>query len=180
MHSRLTGTAASSQGQTLAEKLLSRASSRQLYAGQLAVCTPDAAIGTDGSVPMALDYFRAMQEDGSLALPASAQQLIFALDHYGEASGERALALQSITREYAVREGITLFEVGEGIGHQLMLERGHVLPGQLAVGADSHATSYGALNAFGTGIGSSDLAGILKCGQIWLRVPASIRVVLVG
>lgn len=175
-----TRTAAALQGQTLAEKLLSRASLRRVYAGQLAVCTPDVAMGTDASVPMALDYFRAMQEDGTLTSPASAAQLVFALDHYGAVSGERALALQALTREYAASEGITLFEVGEGIGHQLMLERGHVLPGQLAVGADSHATSYGALNAFGTGIGSSDLAGIFKCGQIWLRVPQSIKVVLTG
>lgn len=164
----------------MAEKLLSRASGQHLLAGQLAVCTPDAAMGTDGSVPMALDYFRAMQTDETLTSPTRADQLVFALDHYGPGSGERALALQSVAREYALREGITVFEVGEGIGHQLMLERGRVLPGQLAVAADSHATSYGALNAFGTGIGSSDLAGIFKCGQLWLRVPQSIKVVLSG
>jgi 3-isopropylmalate/(R)-2-methylmalate dehydratase large subunit len=180
MDSQSKRTAAAPQGQTLAEKILSRAASRRLYAGQLAICTPDVAMGTDASVPMALDYFRAMQKDGVLASPANAAQLVLALDHYGPASGERALALQSLTREYAVREGIALFEVDEGIGHQLMLERGRILPGQFAVGADSHATSYGALNAFGTGIGSSDLAGIFKCGQMWLRVPQSIKVVLGG
>lgn len=167
-------------GLTLAEKLLSRAAGRALRAGDLAICEPDAAMGTDGSIPMALDYFRDMQPDRSLPAPAAPERLIFALDHYGAASGERALALQQRARAYARCHGIRVFEVGEGIGHQLMLERGCALPGRLAVGADSHAVSYGAVNAFGTGIGSSDLAGILQCGQIWLKVPSSIRVYLTG
>ncbi|RLK31686.1 3-isopropylmalate dehydratase large subunit [Cupriavidus plantarum] len=173
-------TAATTRAQTLAEKLLSRAAGRTVYAGDLAICAPDAAMGTDGSIPMALDYFRDMQPDGTLPAPARAERLVFALDHYGPVSGERAMALQQRAREYAHAHGICTFEVGEGIGHQLMLERGRVLPGQLAVGADSHAVSYGALNAFGSGIGSSDLAGILQCGQLWLKVPGSIRVVLTG
>lgn len=173
-------TAATTRAQTLAEKLLSRAAGRTVYAGDLAICAPDAAMGTDGSIPMALDYFRDMQPDGTLPAPARAERLVFALDHYGPVSGERAMALQQRAREYAQAHGICTFEVGEGIGHQLMLERGRVLPGQLAVGADSHAVSYGALNAFGSGIGSSDLAGILQCGQLWLKVPGSIRVVLTG
>lgn len=171
------------RGQTLAEKLLSRAAGMTLYAGDLAICEPDAAMGTDGSIPMALDYFHAMQENAAedrLPAPARPERLVFALDHYGAVSGARAQALQARARDYAVAHGIGVFEVGEGIGHQLMLERGRVLPGQLAVGADSHAVSYGALNAFGTGIGSSDFAGILQCGQIWLKVPGSIRVVLTG
>ncbi|HKB55697.1 MAG TPA: aconitase/3-isopropylmalate dehydratase large subunit family protein, partial [Ramlibacter sp.] len=88
--------------------------------------------------------------------------------------------LQQRARDYALAYGVRTFEVGEGIGHQLMIERGLVLPGQVAVGADSHAVSYGALNAFGTGIGSSDFAGLLQCGQVWLIVPAAIRVTLHG
>ena len=172
--------AATARAQTLAEKLLSRAAGRMVYAGDLAICAPDAAMGTDGSIPMALDYFRDMQPDGTLPAPAQAERLVFALDHYGPVSGERAMALQQRARDYAQAHGICTFEVGEGIGHQLMLERGRVLPGQLAVGADSHAVSYGALNAFGSGIGSSDFAGILQCGQLWLKVPGSVRIVLTG
>ncbi|WP_295853418.1 aconitase/3-isopropylmalate dehydratase large subunit family protein [uncultured Xylophilus sp.] len=171
-----------SPGRTLAEHLLSRAAGRPVRAGELAVCTVDAAMGTDGSIPMALDYFRQMQPhaDAPLPPPAEPARLVFAMDHYGAASGPRALALQQIARDYAQRHSIAVFEVGEGIGHQLMLERGRVRPGTLVVGADSHAVSYGALNAFGTGIGSSDLAGVLQCNQVWLQVPASVRVVLRG
>jgi 3-isopropylmalate/(R)-2-methylmalate dehydratase large subunit len=170
-----------SGGQTLAEKLLSRAAGKRLRAGELAVCEVDQAMGTDGSIPMALDYLRQMQEEGAaLPGPARPERLSFAFDHYGATSGERALQLQERARGYAKAHGVRVFEVGEGIGHQLMLERGLALPGTLVVGADSHAVTYGALNAFGTGIGSSDLAGVLQCNQIWLKVPASLRIVLRG
>ena len=161
---------------TMAEKLLSGAAGRPVRAGQVVVCTVDAAMGTDGSVPMALDYLRQIGGGLTTPAPATPERLFFAFDHYGPQSGERALALQDVARQYAQHHGIRVFEVGEGIGHQLMLERGHVLPGQLVVGADSHAVSYGALNAFGTGIGSSDLAGVLRCSQVWLRVPGSLQV----
>ncbi|TWG79007.1 3-isopropylmalate/(R)-2-methylmalate dehydratase large subunit [Cupriavidus gilardii J11] len=168
-------------GRTMAEKLLSRAAGRYLRAGDLAICEPDATMGTDGSIPMALDYLRQMQPEGDpLPGPARPGSVVFALDHYGATSGARALALQDIARNYALAHGVGLFEVGEGIGHQLMLERGHALPGHLVVGADSHAVSYGALNAFGTGIGSSDLAGVLQCNQLWLKVPGALRIRLHG
>lgn len=171
---------AATRGQTLAEKLLSRAAGEAVYADDLAICAPHGAMGTDGSIPMALDYFRDMQPEGNLPPPAFPERLVFALDHYGAPSGEQALRLQDRARSYARAHGLCVFEVGEGIGHQLMLERGRVLPGQLVVGADSHAVSYGALNAFGSGIGSSDLAGIFQCGQLWLKVPGTLRIWLTG
>jgi len=165
----------------MSEQLLSRAAGVDLRAGDLAICEPDAAMGTDGSIPMALDYLRQMQDEGvPLPGPRHAGRVVFAFDHYGAASGARSLALQERARAYALAHGVRIFEVGEGIGHQLMMERGLVRPGQLVVGADSHAVTYGALNAFATGIGSSDFAGLLQCGQVWLKVPAAVRVVLCG
>jgi 3-isopropylmalate/(R)-2-methylmalate dehydratase large subunit len=164
-------------GLTIAEKILSRAAAQPVRAGDLVICTPDLAMGTDGSIPMALDYLERMRPG---AVPASPSQLVFALDHYGQSSGANALALQERARSYARQHGIHLYDEGDGISHQLILESGAARPGLLLVGADSHSTSYGALNAFATGIGSSDLAGILLCGQLWLKVPASIRVVLHG
>lgn len=171
----------SAPGKTMAEKLLSRAAAKDLRRGELAICNVDAAMGTDGSVPMALDYLRQMQPDGApLPAPCEAQRLCFAFDHYGPQSGAAALQLQARARSYAQTHGVLVFEVGEGIGHQLMIERGRVLPGELVVAADSHAVTYGALNAFGTGIGSSDLAGVMQCNQVWLKVPGSMRVTLRG
>ena len=165
--------------QTLAEKLLSRAAGHRVQAGELIVCRPDLALGTDGSIPMALDYLAELQ-DGEAGAPNDAGRLVFAFDHYDESSGPKALALQERARRYARAQGVAVFEMNEGIGHQRVLETGRALPGQLVVGADSHTTSYGAMNAFATGIGSSDLAGIMYCGQLWLKVPASIAVRLSG
>lgn len=145
-------------------------------AGQVVVCRVDGALGTDGSVPMALDYFAAMGGAGV----HNSDRIVFALDHYAPAPSRATAALHQRMRDFAARHGILLWDVGEGIGHQLIVEAGRALPGSLVVGADSHAVTYGALNCFGTGIGSSDLAAILIGGEIWLRVPHSIRVLLTG
>lgn len=167
-------------GKTIAEKILSRASGCNVRAGDIAICSPDYTMGTDGSIPMAMEYLRLMHGDGPLPAPYLAERVLFAFDHYGPSSGEAALALQALARGYAHAHGIRSFETGEGIGHQRMVESGMVLPGLLVAGADSHASTYGALNAFGTGIGSSDLAGVMRCGQLWLRVPQTMRVTLQG
>jgi 3-isopropylmalate/(R)-2-methylmalate dehydratase large subunit len=162
---------------TIAEKILSRAAGKTVRAGDIAICTPDLAMGTDGSIPMALDYLEHMRPG---AVPFAPQRLVFALDHYGPASGSKSQQLQQRARGYAEAHGIGVIEVAQGIGHQCILESGAARPGRLMVGADSHSTSYGAANAFATGIGSSDLAGIMLCGQLWLKVPESVRVGLTG
>jgi len=163
-------------GKTISEKILSAKSGADARAGDVVVCRVDGALGTDGSTPMALDYFAAMGGE-HVHDPGS---IVFALDHYAPAPSRASAALHQRMREFAARHQILLWDVGEGIGHQLIVESGRALPGGLVVGADSHAVTYGALNCFGTGIGSSDLAAILISGEIWLRVPQSIRVVLRG
>ncbi len=163
-------------GQTISEKILSAKSGRNAYAGDVVICTVDCALGTDGSVPMAIDYFDAM--GGKRVLKPSS--IVFALDHYAPAPSRHTAQLHQRMRDFAAAHGILLWDVGEGIGHQLVVETGRALPGGLAVGADSHAVMYGALNTFATGIGSSDLAAIFISGKIWLRVPHSIRVTLRG
>jgi 3-isopropylmalate/(R)-2-methylmalate dehydratase large subunit len=163
-------------GQTISEKILSAKSGKTAFAGDVVVCAVDCALGTDGSTPMAIDYFEAM--GGARVLnPGS---IVFALDHYAPAPSRHTAQLHQRMRQFAASHGILLWDVGEGIGHQLVVETGRALPGGLAVGADSHAVMYGALNAFATGIGSSDLAAIFISGKIWLRVPESIRVTLTG
>jgi 3-isopropylmalate/(R)-2-methylmalate dehydratase large subunit len=163
-------------GKTISEKILSAKSGCDARAGDVVICPVDCALGTDGSTPMALDYFEAM--GGTRVHDPS--RIVFALDHYSPAPSRQTAALHQRMREFAARHGILLWDVGEGIGHQLIVETGRALPGGLTVGADSHAVTYGALNTFGTGIGSSDLAAILISGEIWLRVPESIRVTLTG
>ncbi|HEY6392192.1 MAG TPA: aconitase/3-isopropylmalate dehydratase large subunit family protein [Bryobacteraceae bacterium] len=163
-------------GKTISEKILSAKSGHDARAGDVVVCRVDYALGTDGSAPMAIDYFEAM--GGQKVFEP--WRIVFALDHYAPAPSRATAQLHQRMREFAGRHGIPLYEAGEGIGHQIMVESGRVLPGSLVVGADSHAVTYGALNAFGAGIGSSDLAAIMMCGRIWLRVPESIRVCLTG
>ncbi|HEV2987137.1 MAG TPA: aconitase/3-isopropylmalate dehydratase large subunit family protein [Candidatus Angelobacter sp.] len=161
---------------TISEKILSAKSGSDAHAGDVVVCRVDCALGTDGSTPMALDYFVAM--GGKRVFDP--QRMVFCLDHYAPAPNRATGLLHQRMRDFAALHGILLCEVGEGIGHQLIVESGRALPGSLAVGADSHAVTYGALNTFATGIGSSDLAAILMSGRIWLRVPQSIKVTLTG
>jgi len=163
-------------GKTISEKILSRKSCTDARAGDLVVCDVDCALGTDGSTPMALDYFEQM---GGRAV-RHPDRIVFALDHYVPPSSPKTQQLHHLMQAFAATHAITLHEAGEGIGHQLIVETGRALPGSLVVGADSHAVTYGALNSFATGIGSSDLAAIMLTGQIWLRVPQSIRVTLTG
>lgn len=163
-------------GKTISEKILSAKSGRDVRAGDVAVCRVDHALGTDGSVPMALDYFNAM---GSTKVFDS-NRIVFALDHYAPAPSRATTQLHQRMREFATEHKIPLWEAGEGIGHQLIVESGRAVPGSLVVGADSHAVTYGAFNSFATGIGSSDLAAIMISGRIWLRLPESIRVTLTG
>ena len=163
-------------GKTISEKILSSKSGRDVRAGDFVVCHVDYALGTDGSVPMAIDYFVAMG-GGQLHSP---DRMLFAMDHYAPAPSPKAALLQAGIRRFAHQQGVRLFDVGEGIGHQLVVEKGFAAPGRLLVGADSHSVTYGAANCFATGVGSSDLAGVMKTGKAWFKVPASIRVRLHG
>lgn len=163
-------------GKTISEKILSAKSESDVRAGEIAICRVDCALGTDGSVPMALDYFAAM--NGRQVFDS--ERIIFAMDHYAPAPSRATTQLHQRMQEFAAQHGILVWEVGEGIGHQRIVESGRALPGSLVVGADSHAVTYGALNSFATGIGSSDLAAIMVSGRIWLRVPESIKVTLTG
>lgn len=163
-------------GKTITEKILAEKSGRDARAGDVVVCHVDSAMGNDGSTPMALDYFDAMG-GGKVFDPA---RLVFALDHYSPPPSVKTTQLHKRIRDFAAVHAIEVWDVGDGIGHQLMIESGRVTPGSLVVGADSHSVTYGAMNAFGTGIGSSDLAAVMICGRVWLRVPETIRVTLRG
>lgn len=163
-------------GKTISEKILSAKSGRDARAGDLVVCSIDQVMGTDGSTPMAIDYFSLM-EGTRVFDPA---RTLFVMDHYDAPPPTASARLQDRMRVFAARFGIPVHEIGEGICHQLLIETGRVRPGDLIVGADSHSVTGGALNAFATGIGSSDLAAAMICGRIWLKVPAAVRVVLNG
>jgi 3-isopropylmalate/(R)-2-methylmalate dehydratase large subunit len=161
---------------TISEKILSLKANGDLRRGDTAICNVDVMIGTDASTPMALDYFDAM--GGTRVLQP--ENVVFALDHYAPAPSASATKLHDRMVKFAAEQGIHVWGIGQGIGHQLIVESRRVKPGMLIIGADSHTVTCGALNTFATGIGSSDLAAALISSKIWLRIPESIRVVLVG
>jgi 3-isopropylmalate/(R)-2-methylmalate dehydratase large subunit len=163
-------------GKTISEKILSRTSRRNARAGDIVICDVDVAMGTDASVPMALDYFDRM--GGTRVFDPT--RLVFVFDHYAADPSASTFSLQARARDFAIRHGVSLYDCGEGVCHQLMVESGRTRPGGLLVGADSHSVTGGALNAFATGIGSSDLAATMISGRIWLRVPETIKVTLTG
>jgi 3-isopropylmalate/(R)-2-methylmalate dehydratase large subunit len=161
---------------TISEKILSAKSGTDAHAGEVVTCEVDLVIGTDASSPMAIDYFSRMGGE-TLFDP---KRVLFSLDHYAPPSTPKTAAFHAQVRAFARRHGAGLLEVGEGISHQVAAERGRALPGTLVIGADSHTVTCGALGLFATGVGSSDLAAAMITGRIWLRVPESIRVTLVG
>jgi 3-isopropylmalate/(R)-2-methylmalate dehydratase large subunit len=163
-------------GKTISEKILSLKSGVDARAGDVVICEFDFALGTDGSTPMAIDYFVAMGGDRV----RNPDRFAFSLDHYAPPNSAKSAGLQDRIRTFARAQGIHVFEVGEGVGLQLMVETGRCRPGGLVVGADSHSVTFGAVNAFGTGIGSSDLAAAFISGKVWLRVPETVKVVLEG
>jgi len=161
---------------TISEKILSSHSGSDARAGDVVVCTADLVLGTDGSGPMAIDYFEQMRGE-RLHDP---DRVFFSLDHYAPPTSAATRAFHDRIRTFASRHGAAVFEVGDGISHQVAVERGLVAPGDLVVGADSHTVTCGALNCFAIGVGSSDLAAVMLTGSIWLRVPETILVRLVG
>jgi 3-isopropylmalate/(R)-2-methylmalate dehydratase large subunit len=125
---------------------------------------------------MAIDYFEQMRGE-RLHDPG---RVFFSLDHYSPPNTDATRAFHARIRDFAARHGATVFDVGEGISHQVVVERGLARAGDLIIGADSHTVMCGALNCLAIGVGSSDLAAAMKTGRIWLRVPETIFVRLEG
>lgn len=162
--------------QTVAEKIISRHSERTVTAGDIVIVPVDGVMATDATGPMAIQAFRQMGGE-SLWDPDKVSLII---DHAAPAPNERIANLHQMLRDFHDEMGGHFYDVGAGICHQLMVENDHVRPGDIFVGADSHTPTYGALNAFAVGVGSTDLAAVLLTGKIWLKVPETIRIELEG
>ncbi len=163
---------------TLAEQLLSRAAGRPVRPGDWIVVAPDRVMVHDALGPT---IFRILREELGAERVRHPDRVALVVDHVAPAATPATANGQRFLRRMARTHGIeTFFDVGEGIAHQVLVETGWVRPGQLVVGADSHSTAYGAVGAFGTGMGSTDVALILATGRTWLRVPETVRVRLRG
>lgn len=163
-------------GQTVSEKIFSRHADQKVMAGDIVVARVDCAMGHDARTEATMRLFE------ELGLPSQfpGDQLVFVLDHYAPPPTPQLADLHRRIRTFADRLGAVLYDVGEGICHNLMTERGHAAPGKLVVGTDSHSVTYGALNCFATGIESSELVALLATSKLWFRVPETIRIELKG
>ncbi len=163
-------------GKTIAEKILSKKSGQDAYANDLVVATVDFRMGQDGTSPLAIRSF----EDMGGERVSNPETSAFVIDHSAPSPLEGVSALHKLMREFARKYKMILYDVGEGVCHQLMPEKGHVGPGSLVIGADSHTCTYGALNAFATGVGSTDLAAALISGKMWFKVPETVKFICHG
>jgi len=165
-------------GQTMAEKILARhAGKARVEPGQIVDAAVDVALSHE---MLGSRVFPHLEEAGVDRL-WDPSRVVVALDHWAPAPTVEAATIHQRVRESVRRYGIHhLYEVGEGICHQVLAEHGHLRPGELLVGTDSHTTTSGAFGVFATGIGATDMAVVLATGRLWFRVPESTRIEISG
>lgn len=161
---------------TIAEQVLGRLAGRQVQAGEIVTVEPDRVMSHDNTA-FVVKHFKATGRQRVW----DPEKLVIVFDHTVPALSDAHQKNHAQARAFVAEQGLRhFFDAGEGVCHQLMLEHGLVLPGQLALGADSHSTLYGAVNALGIPINRTEMAGVWATGQIWLRVPETIRIELRG
>lgn len=166
-------------GMTMSQKILAKKAGLQaVAAGQLINAKVDLVLGNDITTPVAIDEFEKYGFDKVF----NRAGIAIVLDHFTPNKDIKAAQLSKRCREFACKYHIVnYFDVGDmGIEHALLPEKGLVAPGELVVGADSHTCTYGALGAFSTGFGSTDMAAAMATGYCWFKVPSAIRFELTG
>ncbi len=166
-------------GNTITEKILmAHTDLKEITPGQLINARVDMALGNDITAPIAISEFRAA--GGKKVFDKDKVALV--LDHFTPNKDINSAQQCKTVREFAMEYGVTHFYEGGQVGveHALLPEKGIVLPGDLVIGADSHTCTYGALGAFATGVGSTDLAATMLTGELWFKVPASIKFIIFG
>jgi 3-isopropylmalate/(R)-2-methylmalate dehydratase large subunit len=161
---------------TLAEKILGAHADRTVKAGDVVVARVDFAMVHDARAANAL---KQLEKLGAKSLP-NASRTAFVLDHYSPPPNPEAANTHIAMRRFADERGAVLYDIGDGICHQVLPEGGHLTCGDLVVGTDTHSTTYGAFNAFGTGVEGTDVSAVMMTGKLWFRVPETIRIELKG
>ena len=159
---------------TVSEKILANASGQtEVKAGQFVKAQVDTAMMPDITAVLA---FEAMKAAGSTRV-WDPEKVVLILDHVAPPSSVNAAKVHKTIREFVKEQGIpNLYDVQSGVCHQVLPENGHVKPGMVVIGADSHTCTHGAFGAFATGVGSTDMGAILARGKTWLKVPETIKV----
>ncbi|MFQ5886605.1 MAG: aconitase family protein, partial [Anaerolineae bacterium] len=160
-------------GYTLVEKIIAQRIGREAKAGEFVIAPVDLLLVHEGTGALALEQFEALGRDG-LTVTA----LLF-FDHAAPSPRKELSNVQKRLRIFAVERGAHLFETGSGICHQIVAEQ-WAKPGQIIIGADSHTCTAGALGAFATGMGSTDVAAAMALGETWLMIPQTFRIEIGG
>ena len=162
-------------GLTLAQKIISKHCDKTVVPGELVIAKVDVAAVQDGTGPLTIQEFKKLGKD-RLANP---QRTILFIDHAAPSPRKELSNSHLVIREFAKEYGAVLSDIGEGVCHQRLVES-FVNPGEILVGADSHTCTSGALGAFATGMGSTDIAVAFALGKTWLKVPSSFKIVVNG
>jgi 3-isopropylmalate/(R)-2-methylmalate dehydratase large subunit len=163
-------------GKTIAEKIFSNHANKDVKAGDIIIAKLDALMGQDGTSPLAIKVF---EELGGTRV-INPEKVLLVMDHSVPPPNEGVANLHKLMREFAEKYGTQITEFGEGVCHQVFMERGLATPGSLVIGADSHTCTYGALNCFSTGVGSSELAAAMYTGKLWFKVPSTVKINING
>lgn len=163
-------------GYTIAEKILGQHSHRKVKAGDVAVCDIDFCFSQDGTSELVIDSFSSLGKKRVF----DKRKFCITIDHSAPSPRLSISDIHQKLRRFSQEQGILLFDAGCGICHQVIPEAGFILPGNLVVGADSHTCTYGALNAFACGFGSTDVAVALASGKNWFRVPQTVKLIVKG
>jgi len=163
-------------GKTIVEKILSKHCNKNVKAGDFIVANIDLAITHDTTGPIAIETFKQF----GVKKVWDPDKVVIFLDHATPSPNERISSIHSLMRDFASENGVKLYDAGEGICHQLAVEKGHIMPGFFAVGTDSHTCTYGAINALSFGIGSTEMSGVFLTGKLWLRVPEVLKIIYTG
>jgi 3-isopropylmalate/(R)-2-methylmalate dehydratase large subunit len=163
---------------TLAEKILAaHANKKRVSPGEFINVRVDLVLSNDITAPIAIREFQKL----GVKRVFDPTKVVMVPDHFTPNKDIASAEQAKLMREFARKQGIKYFEVGEmGIEHVLLPEQGLVLPGEVVIGADSHTCTYGALGAFATGMGSTDIAAAMATGDIWMKVPPTIKLVYNG
>ena len=163
-------------GMTMAEKIIAAAAGvSEVKVGDIHTVEVDRLMSNDGTTHLTIDMYHEKLKHPHIA---DVDKLVWIVDHNVPADSPKTAASHKKMRDFAKEHGITFYE-GKGVCHQIMMEN-HVRPGELIFGADSHTCAYGALGAFGTGVGCTDYLYAMVTGKSWLLVPETIRFHLTG
>ncbi len=163
---------------TLAEKILAaHTSKKKVTSGEFTNVQVDLVLANDITAPLAIKEFQRL----GVGKTFNPEKVVMVPDHFCPNKDIKSAEQAKLIREFAKEQGVLYFEVGRmGIEHVLLPEQGLVLPGQVIIGADSHTCTYGALGAFSTGMGSTDIAVAMATGEIWMKVPQTIKFIYHG